>query len=70
MLVVRCANGFLVWIFRRPTPTTRAARCLADGFTVQYDATPNATWQTLAETIVTHSMMLRGAFQNMWLLEL
>ncbi len=66
MLVVRCANGHVTWVFRRTTPDAREARCLQDGFKLSYSPTPGPEWEALIQGIVQHSVGLRGAFGMMF----
>lgn len=66
MLLVRCANGWVAWIFRKTSLTKRGAKCLNDGFTLAYSPTPDATWAQLAADLVQHSVGLRGPFVDMF----
>lgn len=64
MLVVQCANGHVAWIFVETTTTQKKAVCLNDQFVVLYDGSPSQEWAGLLQSIVQHSVALRGAFAN------
>lgn len=64
MLVVQCVNGHAAWIFVDTTTSQKKAICLNDQFTILYESSPSQEWATLLQSIVQHSVALKGAFQN------
>jgi hypothetical protein len=64
MLVVQCATGYVGWIFRFTGVQSKAAICTFDNFSIAYDASPTDAWIQLVQSIVAHSVSLKGAFQD------
>jgi hypothetical protein len=65
MLVIRCAQGVVAWIFSRAGPETGTVTCNQDGTVVALSRTPDATWTAAMGTIGAHSVALKGAIVEM-----
>lgn len=68
VLVIRCANGVVAWRSVKLRDGTWHLRCNRDQFTVALNFTVDQTWEAALTTVVTHSVALAGAFQNLWVL--
>lgn len=69
VLIVRCANGIVVWV-RSGRGETRTWNCRRDGFTVNYNLGSNATVEAGVLAIAQHSAQLAGAVQQVAQLDL
>lgn len=64
MLIVRCANGVVAWLFEPTGVDTAVARCTADAFSVLLARTADDSWVQGLQSVMTHSAALRGAIQQ------
>jgi hypothetical protein len=67
-LIIRCANGVVIWIARRDGQGAGTIRCMRDGVAYPLSVTADRTWEDALRDVLTHSVQLAGQFQNMWVL--
>jgi hypothetical protein len=63
MLVVRCQNGVVAWLFKRATKSESFAFCMVDSFSVPFTSSATESWVQSLQTVMAHSAGLRGAVQ-------
>jgi len=68
ILVVRCANGVVIWFPVEKTRNNYVMKNTKDSAEYALSATANATWETALQGVITHSVQILGAFQNLWVL--
>jgi len=61
VLILRCANGVVAWIFTRTDPNTVTATCEADKVTATLSRSADSTWVVAFRIIAAHSAALQGA---------
>ena len=66
MLLVRCANAWVVWIFAGVDRKTKVAICANDQTKLIYNRSVDASQGLLIRDIITHSIVLGGSFTNLW----
>lgn len=67
LLLVECANGLVIWNFRRVGRGEDAqARCVQDGHIVALSAIADETWLSAFAEIRQHSVALRGTVQRVF----
>lgn len=68
VLLIRCTNGVVAWRSRKLVNGTFVMQCFRDNFQIALDQSVNATWEAALAGVVTHSVGLAGAFQDMFVL--
>lgn len=67
-IIIRCANGVLVWIARGTPQAGGTVRCLQTGQTYAMSYVADETWGPTLRDLVQHSVSVRGAFLDLWVL--
>jgi hypothetical protein len=70
VIVVRCANGVVLWQVRRITRQTSALHCVQDGIEYTYQVGADASQETALVSAAGHSVTLRGAITQIVQLDL
>lgn len=68
VILVRCANGLVVWVQHRTAQHSKAWMCTRDNFVLAEPSEPGGLSQFLA-TMQQHSVSLMGAIQQLTELE-
>lgn len=61
MLVVRCANGVVLWRITYTDPRNHTLHCLTDGTSFSYLVGADSTEEGALVSVVQHSVSLKGA---------
>lgn len=68
ILIVRCANGVVMWIARQEGVRMGRLRCVRDGFFLPMAYVADQSWEPAIAGAVQHSVQIAGAFQDMYVL--
>jgi hypothetical protein len=63
LLVIRCSNGNVGWVYVSPSRGHFAWRCLRDSFVVNAPSDP-AQIEAVLQSIISHSVSLSGPIQQ------
>jgi len=64
MLILRCANGIVAWIFIPDLPRTVHAVCVNDDFRIPLSKTVERDWTNAFRTLFQHTTEVAGAVQQ------
>lgn len=63
IIVVKCAQGVVIWKFQRLTPRTAEVRCLQDNVMRTFVSTVTNDWAAGLDLLFAHSVILKGTVQ-------
>lgn len=64
MLILRCTNGLVAWIFVPTTTHMANAICVNDNFTIEISRTVERGWIEDFRTVFMHTIAVAGAVQQ------
>lgn len=64
MLIIRCANGVVTWVFSPSGRLNAVATCTQDGFTITLSRIAVAGWNAAFQALFVHTIALKGAVQE------
>lgn len=63
LIIVKCAQGVVIWKFQRLTARTAEVKCLQDNIVRTFVSTVSNDWAAGLDLMFAHSVLLKGTVQ-------